>query len=62
MNQMPNCKYCGGEPVARLVGDWKNHIVYFCSKCGKTPVHYDEARVGEYGARKIWIKRTLEED
>jgi hypothetical protein len=62
MNLMPNCKYCCGEPVARLVGDHKIYIVYFCSKCGKTPVHYGEARVSESAARKIWIKRTLEVD
>lgn len=58
--ELLDCKYCGGKPVARLVGDWKNIIAYFCSKCGKTPVHYDEGRAGDYGARKIWNTRTKE--
>lgn len=55
-----DCKYCGGKPVPRLVGDWKNIIVYVCSKCGKTPVRADDGRVGDFGARKIWNRRTKE--
>lgn len=55
-----NCKYCGGEPKVRYVGDWKQYFVYFCSKCGKTPVHFDEARRSESAARNIWNKRTEE--
>lgn len=57
---MLNCKYCGSEPVVRLVGDYKNYYVYFCSKCGKTPVRSNEARVTEFGARQIWNRRTEE--
>lgn len=62
MNQIEllDCKYCGDKPVARIVGDWKNLIAYFCSKCGKTPLHFEDGRVGDYEARKIWNKRTKE--
>jgi hypothetical protein len=45
---------------ARLirVGDQKEYLVYICSKCFKTPVHYDEARLTEQGARDIWNRRN----
>ena len=55
------CKYCGGSPKLTKCGDQKEFVVYLCSKCFETPVHFDEARLTECGARRIWNKRTREE-
>lgn len=52
------CPYCGGEPRLIRCGDQKEYLVYQCSKCHKTPVKSCEARITEYGARKIWNRRA----
>lgn len=51
------CPYCKGIPTLREVGDWHQFYMYFCSKCGQTPVKLNEARITEWGARKIWNER-----
>ena len=55
---MEKCKYCGADPHVRLVGDWKNLYVYFCSKCGKPHAYNGEARSTILGAKNIWNKRS----
>lgn len=51
------CPFCGGKAVIRMVGDHKQYFVCFCSNCGKTPVHFDEARLTKRGAIKAWNRR-----
>lgn len=48
---------CGGQPKVRTVGDNKQYFVCICSKCGKTAVHYNEARMTRYEAIKVWNRR-----
>ena len=52
------CRFCGGTPELRETGDLKQYYVYKCSKCGKTPVGWDEARLFAWSARRIWNKRS----
>lgn len=52
------CPYCGGEAELFHCGDQKNYLIYRCSECYKTPVHFDEARITEAGARKVWNRRA----
>ena len=52
------CYKCNVAPELRAVGDWKQYFVYICPKCHDTPVRSDEARLTEWGARKIWNKAT----
>ena len=56
--KLKTCPFCGGEPVLKWVGYRKQFVVYFCSKCGKTLVHHDEARCTEWGARRVWNRRA----
>lgn len=42
----------------RETGDLKQYYVYKCSKCGKTPVRWYEARLFAWSARRIWNKRS----
>ena len=55
-----NCAFCGGVPRLSRCGDQKEFLVYNCANCYETPVRYNEARVTEKEARKIWNKRTEE--
>lgn len=48
---------CGGQPEIKSVGDNKQYFALFCSKCGKTPAHLDEARATRLRAIKIWNRR-----
>ena len=50
--------FCGGTPELRETGDLKQYYVYKCSKCGKTPVRWYEARLFAWSARRIWNKRS----
>ena len=54
MYELKPCPFCGGKAEFRIVGDNKEFCKYFCSKCDRTPVGIDEARLTEKGARKIW--------
>jgi hypothetical protein len=54
------CAFCSGVPKLTKCGDQKEYYVYLCSSCYETPVGYDEARVSESAARKIWNQRTEE--
>lgn len=56
--QLKPCPFCGSTPELREAGDLKQYYVYKCSKCGKTPVRWHEARLTECGARRIWNKRS----
>jgi Lar family restriction alleviation protein len=58
MDKLKPCPFCGGKPKINRVGDQKEFVVYICSECYKTPVHSDEARITERGARKIWNRRV----
>lgn len=54
------CPYCKGKPKLIRVGNYKEHIVYICSDCYRTPVHYDEASLSIVQATRIWNMRTYE--
>lgn len=54
------CAFCGGEPILIKCGNHKEFVVYQCSRCYETPVGFDEARVCEQAARRIWNDRTEE--
>ena len=55
--ELPNC-FCGGKPRLARCGDQKEFFIYQCSCCYETPVMFHEARLCEFGARKIWNERT----
>lgn len=55
-----NCHICSSEPRLIKVGDQKEFLVYICSKCYETPVHYDEASLTEAHAARTWNRRTYE--
>lgn len=48
---------CSGQPKIKIVGDNKQYFVCICSKCGKTPLHIDEAQMTKIRAIKIWNRR-----
>lgn len=56
MIELKSCT-CGGSVEIRAVGDYKNHFICFCSKCGKTPISYSEASLTPQEAIKEWNKR-----
>lgn len=56
--QLKPCPFCGSTPELRETGDLKQYYVYKCSKCDKTPVGCDEARLFAWSARRIWNKRS----
>ena len=58
MKELLKCPFCGGEPILHTVGDWKHLYVYFCSKCNKTPVFPNEARLTPRGALRTWNRIT----
>lgn len=58
MPELKPCPYCGGKPIVRQVGDWKQLFVFFCSDCAMTPVRSDEARSTIWGAKRIWNRRV----
>lgn len=51
------CPFCGGTAEIRMVGDDKKYFTCVCSRCGKTPVHFDEAQPTSLWAIKIWNRR-----
>lgn len=51
---------CGGVPVLRAVGDWKQYWIYRCNSCGKEPANIGDARVTERSARLVWNRRANE--
>jgi hypothetical protein len=53
-----DCVFCGGKPRLARCGDQKEFFIYQCSCCYETPVMFHEARLCEFGARKIWNERT----
>lgn len=48
---------CSGQPEIKTVGDNKQYFVCICSKCGMTPVHFNEAQAIRYEAIKVWNRR-----
>lgn len=58
MAELKPCPKCGGKAKLMRCGDQKEFLVYICSECLKTPVRYDEARITERGARKMWNRRV----
>ena len=56
-NLVPS-KCCNAPAKLINVGDQKEFLVYVCAKCFRTPVHNNEARCTEYGAREIWNRRV----
>lgn len=58
--QIRPCPYCGGRAECRSVGDQKQFYMLFCSECGKTPVHTNEARPTIWGAQRIWNSRAYD--
>lgn len=53
------CPLCEDvRPVLRETGDKKEYYVYTCPKCDTTLADYDEARMFEYTARKLWNKNA----
>ena len=48
---------CGSQPEIRTVGDYKQYFICFCSNCGKTSLHIDEAQMTKIRAIKIWNRR-----
>ncbi len=58
MIELKPCRYCGGAPERKNVGNRKQFIVYFCSCCGKTPLKSGDARFLDREAKKIWNRRA----
>ncbi len=52
------CPFCGGVPRLSRCGDQKEFWVVQCSECYETPVDYDEAKVTQYHAIKLYNKRA----
>lgn len=52
------CPFCGGVPRISRCGDQKEFWVVQCSECYETPVDFDEAKVSQYQAIRIYNKRA----
>lgn len=52
------CPFCGGVPRLSRCGDQKEFWVVQCSECYLTPVDYDEAKVTQNDAIKIYNKKA----
>ena len=50
--------FCGGQTEIKAVGDNKQYFACICSKCGKTPLHIDEAQMTKTGAIKLWNRKS----
>lgn len=57
--QIPvDCPFCGGKPRLAKCGDQKEFWVVQCSECYETPVDFDEAKVSQDNAIKIYNERA----
>ena len=52
------CPFCGGKPRLAKCGDQKEFWVVQCSECYETPVDFEEAKVSQDNAIKIYNKRA----
>lgn len=54
MSELKLCPFCEGKAELKMVGDNKEFYMYFCSKCNRTPVYFNEARLLEKKAKEVW--------
>ena len=61
MAKLKPCKYCGGKPELKRVGDFREWYTYRCNKCGcGLPVLHVTST--KWGAKRIWNKLRGKQD